>query len=154
MKKIHILHSILFVSVVGLSVPVFAAEQHGSHSSHDMAKGEHAHKQGKEGHAMPAWAKTLTKEQKKQVDEMHHELDAKQKVLKEEETLKQQQLNALTVMENADQAKINQAIDELMQVKNKILRNRYQHLVEMRVILTKEQKISYDEAIMKRDKIK
>lgn len=121
--------------------------------SHDEKPGHESKKDG-HGHKTPHWAKTLSKKHKKMVDDMHHELNRILKPLKKDENQKQEELNRLTIKDEADLSKINAKIDELMAIKNKILRHRHAHLVEMRVILTDEQRVSYDKAVLKRDKIK
>jgi Spy/CpxP family protein refolding chaperone len=115
--------------------------------SHDGSKDGHHHE-------TPHWAKTLSKEQKKAVDDMHHELDRILEPLKKAEKVAQKELNELTIRADGELSEINKKIDALMEIKNKILRHRYAHLVEMRAILNNEQRVSYDEAVMKRDKVK
>ena len=155
--KLHIGIGML-VLAVGLSPAWSVADekQDGHGSNHAMEKSGHSH-HGDEGgnakHAMPAWAKTLTKDQKKAVEEMHHKLDKDQKPFKQKEKALQQTLNELAIKDNADLSQINAKIDELMAAKNQILRLRYAHLVEMRAVLTKEQRPSYDASVLKRDEI-
>ncbi|MDH5544429.1 MAG: periplasmic heavy metal sensor [Gammaproteobacteria bacterium] len=129
-------------------------DNHGNHSMEKSGHNHHNDEGGKSKHKMPAWAKTLTKAQKKAVDEMHHKLDKDQAPFKQQEKDLQHALNELTVKDNADPAQINAKIDELMAAKNQILRLRYAHLVEMRAILTEEQRPSYDASVLERDKIK
>jgi len=146
---------ILFIVILGLPTLSSADSKQTDHHSHSIEKSSHSHNgNNKKHHKMPAWAKTLTSKQKKSVDDMHHELDRSQKSLKEKEKQLQKELNRLTILDNADLLQIHSKIDALMAVKNEILRLRYAHLVEMRAILNKEQRISYDEAVLKRDKIK
>jgi len=148
----------IFAFVVGLLPALsLASDKQGAHDNHSMENSGHNHHSdegGKSKHKMPAWAKTLTGDQKTAVEEMHHKLDKDQEPFKQKEKALQQALNELTVKDNADLAQINARIDELMEVKNKILRLRYAHLVEMRVILTEEQRTSYDASVLKREKIK
>lgn len=155
--KLHVGVGILVFTVGLLPAWSFASEKQDGHGSHAMEKSGHSHhgdEGGKSKHKMPAWAKTLTKDQKKAVDEMHHKLDMDQKPFKQKEQALQQALNELTVKDRADVSQINAKIDELMAVKNQILRLRYAHLVEMRAILTEKQRASYDASVLKRDKIK
>ncbi|MDH5219330.1 MAG: periplasmic heavy metal sensor [Gammaproteobacteria bacterium] len=148
----------IFVFVVGL-LPGWslADEKRDGHDSHAMEKSAHSHHDDegvKSKHKMPAWVKTLTRDQKKAVDEMHHKLEKDQEPFKQKEKALQQALNEITVKDNADLSQIDVRIDELMAAKNQILRLRYAHLVEMRAILTEEQRVSYDASVLKRDKIK
>jgi hypothetical protein len=41
-----------------------------------------------------------------------------------------------------------------MDAKKQILRLRYEHLIEMRTILTDEQKVGYDKAVLNRSAVK
>ena len=49
---------------------------------------------------------------------------------------------------------INAKIDELMEARNHIMQLRYAHLVEMRAILTDEQKVGYDKGVLNRSAVK
>jgi hypothetical protein len=45
-------------------------------------------------------------------------------------------------------------IDELMAVRNQILRLRYEHLIEMRKVLNEEQRVDYDKRVLQRSEIR
>lgn len=155
--KFHVGIGIIVFIVGVLPAWCVADEKRNEHGGHAMEQSAHSHhgdEGGKPKHEMPAWAKTLSSEQKKAVEEMHHKLDKDQAPFKQKEKDLQQALNELTVKDNADLAQINAKIDELMAAKNQILRLRYAHLVEMRAILSKEQRPSYDASVLKRDKVK
>jgi len=92
--------------------------------------------------------------QKNAIDEMHHKLHADQASAKAKEAQTLKELNAMTIRENADMTAINAKIDELMSAKKDIIRLRYAHLVEMRKILSEEQKIEYDKAVLNRSAVK
>ena len=92
--------------------------------------------------------------QKNAIDEMHHKLHADQASAKAKEAQTLQELNEMTIRENADLTAINAKIDELMAAKNEIMRLRYAHLVEMRKILSEQQKIEYDKAVLNRSAVK
>ncbi len=157
MKKRLVLAVLLLTPTLGFYNLSVASEkhEHGSHGKHDTDKSKHgSSKKEKAHHFSPHWAKTLSKKQKISVDQMHLDLDRKLAVLKAQETLKQKELNAQTISDKTKLSTINQKIDELMAIKNKILRHRQAHLIEMRQILTAEQRLSYDMAILKRSKIK
>jgi len=102
----------------------------------------------------PAWTKTLTEAQRKQIEHQHHELDDAQAPYKEKEAQTLAELNAMTVREDADLAAIRAKIDELMEAKTQIMRLRYEHLVEMRSVLTDEQKVGYDQGVLKRSAVR
>ena len=92
--------------------------------------------------------------QKNAIDEMHHKLHADQASAKAKEARTLKELNAMTIREKADLTAINAKIDELMAAKTEIMRLRYAHLVEMRKILSEEQKIEYDQAVLNRSAVK
>lgn len=157
MKKPIVLAILLLTPSLGFYNLSMASEkhEHGSHDKHATDKSKHGGaKKEKAHHFTPHWAKTLSKKQKIAVDQMHLDLDRELAVLKAQETLKQKELNTQTIGDKTKLSTINQEIDELMAIKNKILRHRYAHLIEMRQILTAEQRLSYDMAILKRNKVK
>jgi len=127
----------------------------GHHDMHGMKAESHQQKSPMKGHHFTAgWAQTLTDEQKKSVDRMHLELDRKQLVLKAQAELMEKEINVLTAQDNADMKVILSKIDDLMAINGKIMAARYAHIVEMRAVLTPDQRISYDMAVLKRSGIK
>jgi Spy/CpxP family protein refolding chaperone len=107
-----------------------------------------------ENRELPAWTKTLTKSQNEQFEHMHHQLDDEQAPHKKKEDESLAELNAMTIREDADVAGINAKIAELMEAKTQIMRLRYEHLVEMRRVLTDEQKVGYDKGVLKRSAVR
>ncbi len=105
-------------------------------------------------HELPAWTKTLTDEQKKTIEHQHHELDDAQAPWKKKEAEALAELNAMTIREDADVTEIRAKITELMEAKTQIMRLRYEHLVEMRRVLTKEQRVGYDKGVLKRSAVR
>ncbi len=103
---------------------------------------------------LTAWAKTLTESQREQIEHQHHALDDQQAPHKKREAQALAELNAMTVREDADLAEIDAKIAELMEAKTQIMRLRYGHLVEMRRVLTDEQKINYDKGVLKRSAVR
>jgi len=92
--------------------------------------------------------------QKEAIDEMHHKLHDDQAGFKDAEAKALKELNEMTIQEDVKLADINTKIDELMAAKTQILRLRYGHLVEMRAILTDEQKAGYDKGVLGRSAVK
>jgi Spy/CpxP family protein refolding chaperone len=93
-------------------------------------------------------------EQKKAIDQMHHKLHDDQAAFKAKEKQALKELNEMTIREDVKMEDVNAKIDELMAAKTQIMRLRYGHLVEMRVILTDEQKVGYDKGVLSRSKVK
>lgn len=92
--------------------------------------------------------------QKKAIDQMHHQLHDDQASFKARETQALKELNEMAIRENITLDDINTKIDELMSAKKQILRLRYAHLIEMRKILSDDQKTGYDKAILNRSAVK
>ncbi len=138
---------IAMIAALSFAPVGFAGEEKGH--------GKGMHGGAKKAHHFTAhWAKTLNDEQKLKVDQMHLALDRELVVLKARAELLEKELNALAARDGADQKDIHAKIDELMAVKGAILRQRFDHIVEMRAILTPEQRISYDMAVLKRSGVK
>jgi hypothetical protein len=92
--------------------------------------------------------------QKEAIDLMHHKLHDDQAPYKAKEAQALKELNEMTIREDVRIEDIYAKIDELMDAKKQILRLRYDHLIEMRTILTDEQKVGYDKAVLKRSAVK
>lgn len=92
--------------------------------------------------------------QKEDIDRMHHKLHDDQATFKAAEVRLQKELNEMTILEDVKIEEVNAKIDELMEAKKQIMRLRYDHLIEMRTILTDEQKVGYDKALLSRTAVK
>ena len=92
--------------------------------------------------------------QKAAIERMHHQLHEAQASFKAQEAQALKELNEMTVRDPADSDAVNAKIDELMAAKTQIMRLRYGHLIEMRTILSDEQKVTYDKAVLKRSEVK
>jgi Spy/CpxP family protein refolding chaperone len=93
-------------------------------------------------------------DQKEAIGHMHHQLHNDQAPYKAQEAQALKELNEMTIREDVELEDVNTKIDELMAAKNQIMRLRYSHLIEMRTILTDEQKPGYDKNILKRSAVK
>ena len=92
--------------------------------------------------------------QKEAIDRMHHKLHEDQAPFKAKEAKSLKELNEMTILEGVSIEDVNAKIDELMAAKNHILRLRYEHLIEMRRILTDDQKVGYDKGVLNRSAVK
>ena len=92
--------------------------------------------------------------QRKGIDHMHHKLHDDQAPFKAKEEQALKELNEMTIREDVKIEDVNAKIDELMDAKTQIMRLRYGHLVEMRTILTDEQKVGYDKGVLSRSAVK
>jgi Spy/CpxP family protein refolding chaperone len=93
-------------------------------------------------------------EQKAAIDHMHHQLHDDQAAYKAQEAQALKELNEMTIRDDVRLEDVYAKIDELTTAQNQILRLRYEHLIEMRKILTDEQKIKYDQNVLNRSDIR
>jgi hypothetical protein len=93
-------------------------------------------------------------DQKKAIDHMHHKLHDDQASYKAQEIQFLKELNEMTVKEDVRLQDVNAKIGELMAAKAQIMRLRYDHLIEMRAILSDEQKVGYDKGVLSRSAVK
>lgn len=91
---------------------------------------------------------------KEAIKHMHHKLHEDQGPYKAKEAQALKELNEMTIREDVRIEDVNDKIDELMAAKTQIMRLRYEHLIEMRKILTDEQKADYDKNVLNRSEVK
>lgn len=92
--------------------------------------------------------------QKQAIDHMHHKLHDDQANFKAKEAQALKELNEMTIRDGVRIEDVNAKIDELMAAKTQIMRLRYDHLIEMRTILTDDQKVGYDKNVLNRSAVK
>jgi Spy/CpxP family protein refolding chaperone len=92
--------------------------------------------------------------QKEAIDQMHHQLHDDQAPFKAKEAQALKELNEMTIREGVSIVAVNAKIDELLAAQASILRLRYGHLVEMRTILTDEQRVGYDKGVLARSAVR
>jgi len=92
--------------------------------------------------------------QKAAIDKMHHKLHIDQTPFKVQEVQALKELNEMTILDDVKLEKVNVKIDELMAAKTQIMRLRYEHLIEMRAILSDAQKVPYDKSVLNRSAVK
>ncbi len=145
--------------------PVQAQEQGSKKHTHKeaMTNKEGCHKPckptHKKGHSRhqgalhlfsPDWHGTLSEHQSVMVDKMHLNLMRDTAAIKAMITVKKTELAVLATQDHPDSASLNQKIDEILDLKRQKIRARYEHIVEMREMLSPEQRISYDMSIISR----
>ena len=115
---------------------------------HDQKKGKVEETGQLKGHGMgmetPSWKETLTEEQKMKADKMHLELKKAMSILEAKANLKEAELNDLITQDNPDTKAIHSNISDTMEIKKEMMIKKYDHMVEMRTILTPEQRLSFD----------
>lgn len=106
-----------------------------------MEKMEHHEGHGKEA---PRWKQTLTEDQKTKSDRMHLELKKAMSVLEAKVKLKEAELNGMVTKDRPDTNAIHGKITEIAELKKEMMTKKYDHILEMRSILTPEQRLSFD----------
>lgn len=162
MKKLRNLF-IALILILGLSVALPATAEMNKKREHGKSSmGRHEMKHGKgskmghqsgsgAGHIFgPLWKETLTDEQKMKADRMHRELKMSLNVLKAKKKVGKAELNNLIIKDNPNTNAIHRKIDEILELKRKIMRIKYGHKVEMRGMLTSEQRVSFDMGLLKK----
>lgn len=91
-----------------------------------------------------SWRYTLTDEQKMKADAMHLELKKASAPLKALLSLKEAELNAMIVKDKPDMAAVGKKIDEILEVKRRLMLGHNEHKTHMRAMLTPDQRISFD----------
>ena len=94
------------------------------------------------------WRHTLTDKQKTKADQMHVEVKKKMAPLEAQKSFKEAELKALVTQDDPDISAINQKIDEILEVRRKIMQKKYAHKVEMRGMLTPGQRLSFDLSLL------
>ena len=100
------------------------------------------------------WRHTLTDKQKMKADQMHVEVKKKMAPLEAQKSFKEAELKALVTQDDPDISAINQKIDEILEVKREIMQKKNAHIVEMRDMLTPEQRLSFDMKLLTQKKHK
>jgi Spy/CpxP family protein refolding chaperone len=129
------------------------SDRHTDSGHHKMKHGKDGKKGYMAGHkgkhmSGPKWKQFLTDAQKKQADIMHLNVKKSMSVLKAQKKLKKIELINLVIMDNPDTNAIHSKIDEIIEVKREIMRVRNDHMVEMRGMLTPEQRLSFDMGLL------
>jgi len=116
---------------------------HGMEYHQDHMRGKHVG-HGR-GHLFGShWKETLTEEQKVAADKLHLTLKRSVNVRKAQLRVKKIELNNMVASDTPDIMAIYLKIDEILDMKGDIMKRKYDHMVEMRGILTPEQRVSFD----------
>ncbi len=120
-------------------------EHHGGHETGWHSGHEIGHHAGHARHIFgPSWEETLSDKQKLQADKMHLALKKSLSGPNSQLNMKKAKLNRLVLKDNPDKKVISQEIAEIMELKREIMHKKNDHMVELRSILTPEQKVSFD----------
>jgi Spy/CpxP family protein refolding chaperone len=90
----------------------------------------------------------ITKEQKTQIKDIKKESEEKIKLLKNDKQELIEELNALMIIENPDINSINTKVEEINNKKSEIFKTKVRMHLDIKALLTAEQKKWYDENII------
>jgi len=136
----------IFVLLVSLTPAFGQMGEMGQDHDMKMKNNDKAEKHGEHGMGMemPQWKKTLTEEQKAKADKMHLELKKMMSLLESKVSLKEAELNSLVTQDKPDTNAIHSKVNEITELKKEMMIKKYDHIAEMRSILTPEQRVSFD----------
>ena len=123
---------------------------HGPNASRHDA-GRHGDHDGR-GRWARAWKRTLTDEQRAQVDGMHLDLVRKRSPLEARRRLARLELGLLATHDTPDMDAMNAKIDEILKLQRELMKARVAHIAEVRTVLTAEQRVSFDMGVLERMK--
>jgi len=75
---------------------------------------------------------------------MHLELKRAMGILEAKANLKEAELNGLITQDDPDTKAIQSNISDIMEIKKEMMLKKYDHILDMRSILTPEQRLSFD----------
>lgn len=96
------------------------------------------------------WKDALTDEQKAEIDWVTLTLLQSQQPLGTQIAAKEAEINQLIIGEDVDQDLLSSKLDELLQLRREYLLNKYRRMIEMRQILTPQQRVSFDMDVLSR----
>lgn len=144
----------LIISILILSLSAFYGpsviaepEKHVQHEGqHQRGHGGDSDHKSRFGYE---WKETLTDEQREKIDKMHLMLKKSNGITEAQLGLKKEELKALVLLDRPDKKAVSNKVDEIAELKAKLLLNRYEHIIEMREVLTPKQRIHFDMAILR-----
>ncbi len=122
-------------------------EKEGHHATKPQYK-EKVH--GKRKHEASCWMSSLNKEQQGTAEKMRLEFNKTKALLVAQVTVKKVELATLVTQETIDQNAINKKIDEILELKKEKLQKKYTFKVNMRKMLTPEQRVLFDNQLFKK----
>ena len=129
--------------------------QGGMHGAgkHQAGAGMHGKKGGAGHHGRhhlfgDDWRKTLTEEQKVQLDQLHLEFAKNKHVLKAGIKSLKVQLAVLAISDDAQTEVIEAQINNLLMAKRQLIQAKYNYISAQRRVLTPDQRVSFDMEVL------
>jgi len=99
-----------------------------------------------------AWMKDLSDEQRKKIDAMHADYKTKKMAIKEKMRDAKVALATEMTKDAPKQKDIDKKIDAILKLKREKMQLKVAHKIEVRKVLTKEQRVQFDEHVMNKAK--
>lgn len=157
-KSIGICAAVLCCAMAGL--PAAGAQppmgHHGMEGAPAMGHGQgaaHASGHGHEGHGhglAASWRASLTDDQKGEISWSHLRLRQKQSLVEARIALKKAEIDRIVAGDEGGDEQLQNAVEELMALEQEKTLNHYRHMMEVRQLLTPQQRVSFDLGILAR----
>ena len=145
MKKLHNLTKLLMLALLASATIAFAQMGEMKHDQGmKMDKKAEQHESHGSGMETPRWKQSMTEQQKMKADKMHLELKKSMSVLEAKVKMKEVELNSIVMRDKPDANDIHLKVNEITELNKEMMIKKYDHIVEMRSILTPEQRVSFD----------
>lgn len=99
---------------------------------------------GHDAHHGGSWRSSLTSEQKSEISMSHLRMQQRQAMTEAKIGVKEAEIAALIASDEGNDDELQAGVDELVELKKELLLSKYQHLREVRQLLTPKQRISFD----------
>ena len=99
------------------------------------------------------WKESLSKEQKGKLDGMHLKLMKEMLPLKDAKNAKKNELNLLVVAEKPNKSAITKKVAEVADISRRLTEKKTLHHLEVREMLTPEQRIKFDTHLLQKGSI-
>jgi len=125
------------------------------HGGKGMQSGGGRHGGGHGPHIFgTSWKDSLTKEQALQIDKLHLKKQKEGSVIKAKLKVAKMEMAILLVEDKPDQSKIDKKVKEILELKSKKMKLKNAHVIDMRKLLTEEQRVSFDIKVLSKAKSK
>jgi Spy/CpxP family protein refolding chaperone len=127
-------------------------KHHGGQGMHHQGSG----KGGGYGHGPhifgTPWKESLTKEQALQIDKLHLKLQKEKSVIKAKIKVAKMEMAVLLIEDKPNQSKIDKKVKEIVDLKQQKMTLHNAHVIDMRKVLTEEQRVSFDMMVLAKAK--
>ena len=150
MKKSRNLLLVISILLLAFNAPAFAQSGHSGEGGHGSKSHHGVTGHGKSIHEASCWTETLTEEQKDQLAKLRLEKKKIKYLIKAQIKVKKVELATLVTQDNPDKMAIDRKIEEILELKREKMQKIYAIKLEIRKMLTPEQRILFDMKMLKK----